>query len=119
MKKLASLLLCLSLGLFTLARATKSADTATTGGKTAHKKPTAQRADAEYLLNRAGKTLAEEDTDEEVTPADDDSTEDASADEDEHMSEDDGSDASVEDPADDDGADADGSGDNAGGDEGD
>ena len=118
MKKLASLLLCFSLGLFTLARATKPVETATAGAKTAHKKQTAQRGDAEYLLNHAGKTLAEEDTDEEVTPADDDSTEEASDDEDEHMSEDDGSDASAEGTADDDRTDADGDGDNGGSDGG-
>jgi hypothetical protein len=103
MKKLVSLLLCLLLGLFAMARATKSAHAPTTGAKTAREKPTIQRADAEVLLNEADKTLAEEDTDEEVT-SDGDS---------EDISDDDSGNAGDEDTSDDDGGDDDG-GDNGG-----
>jgi hypothetical protein len=74
MKKLVSLLLCLSLGFFTVARATKPTHTLVAGAKTVHEKPMVQRADAENLLNDAGKTLAEENTD-DVTSDDGDSLE--------------------------------------------
>jgi hypothetical protein len=108
MKKLVSLLLCLLLGLFAVVRATKPAHGPTVGVKTAHEKPTAQKAGAELLLDEADKMWAEENTDEEVT-----SDEDG-----EDINDDDNGDAGDEDTSDDDGGD-DHSGDNGGGDDGD
>jgi hypothetical protein len=87
-EKIFSLLLCLSLSIFTVARATKPAHTATPDAKT--------------LLNDANK-------DEEMGPGDNDSMEGASDDKGEDMNDDDSSDAAGdEDTADDDGTDNDG-----------
>ncbi len=106
MKRLVSLLLCLSLSIFTVARAMKPSHTLATVAKTADEKPTERNADAKTLLNDASKALAamikaaradnlseaeeevvatEEDTDEELA-SNDDSMEDASDDEGEDMS---------------------------------
>jgi hypothetical protein len=58
MKKLVSLLLCLSLSLFTVARAMKPGQILAVVAKTAQKKPTGQKADAKTLLDHANKALA-------------------------------------------------------------
>ena len=58
MNKLVSLLLCLSLSLFTVARAMKPGQTLAVVAKTAQKKPTGQNADAKTLLDDANKALA-------------------------------------------------------------
>ena len=58
MKKFVSLLLCLSLSLFAVARAMKPNHTLVAVAKTAQKKPTGQKADAKTLLNDASKALA-------------------------------------------------------------
>src|SRR5438477_12879041 len=81
MKKFVSLLLCLSLSLFIVARATKPAHTPAPDTKTAQSKPNGQEADAKTLLNDAN-------TDEEVASADGDSMEVGSNDEGEDMNDD-------------------------------
>ena len=87
-EKIFSLLLCLSLSIFTVARATEPTHTAAPGAKT--------------LLNDASK-------DEEMGPGDNDSMEDASDEKGEDMNDDDSSDAAGdEDTADDDGTGNDG-----------
>ena len=101
MKKFVGLLLCLSLSLFIVARATKPAHTPAPDTKTAQSKPNGQEADAKTLLNDAN-------TNEEVAPGDDDSMEVGSNDEGEDMNDDDGGEA----PGDKD------TGDDGGGDEG-
>jgi hypothetical protein len=58
MKKFLPLLLCLSLSIFTVARATKPPHTPVPDTKTAQKKPTAQKADAKTLLDDANKAVA-------------------------------------------------------------
>lgn len=58
MKKFLPLLLCLSLSIFTVARATKPAHMPAPGAKTAQKKTTKQKADAKTLLDDANKALA-------------------------------------------------------------
>jgi len=58
MKKLVSLLLCLSLSLFTVARAMKPGQILAVVAKPAQKKPTGQKADAKTLLDDANKALA-------------------------------------------------------------
>jgi hypothetical protein len=111
MKKFLPLLVCLSLSLFTVARATKPAHTLAPGTKTVQEESTGQEADAKPLLKDAN-------TDEEAASAGDDSMEGASNDEGEDMNEDDGGDApGDEDTGDDDAGDDDG-GDDGGGDEG-
>src|SRR5882672_4774656 len=58
MKKFVSLLLCLSLSLFAVARAMKPGHILAVVAKPAQKKPTGQKADAKTLLNDANKALA-------------------------------------------------------------
>src|SRR2546423_12524652 len=58
MKKLVPLLLCLSLSIFTVARATKPGHTLAAVAKTARKQSTGQKADAKTLLNDANKAVA-------------------------------------------------------------
>jgi len=58
MKRLVSLLLCLSLKIFTVARAMKPSHTLAAIAKTAQKDPTGQKADAKILLDDANKALA-------------------------------------------------------------
>ncbi len=58
MKKFVSLLLCLSLSLFAVARATKPSHTLAAVAKAAQKKPTGEKAHAKTLLNDASKALA-------------------------------------------------------------
>src|SRR5213083_1229437 len=58
MKKFVSLLLCLSLSLFAVARAMKPNHTPTEVAKTAQKKGTKQKADAKTLVDDANKALA-------------------------------------------------------------
>jgi hypothetical protein len=58
MKRLVSLFLCLSLSLFTVARAMKPGQILAVVAKTAQKKPTGQKADAKTLLDHANKALA-------------------------------------------------------------
>jgi hypothetical protein len=58
MKKFVSLLLCLSLTGFAVARAMTPSHTLAAVAKTAQKKPTGQKADAKTLLNNASKALA-------------------------------------------------------------
>jgi hypothetical protein len=58
MKRFVSLLLCLSLSLFAVARAMKPSHTLAAVAKTAQKKPTGQKADAKTLLDDASKALA-------------------------------------------------------------
>ena len=111
MNKFLPLLLCLSLSIFTVARATKPAHTAVPDMKTAHNEPRGQEADAKTLLNDAN-------TGEEVASDGDDSTEPASSNDGEDVNDDDGGDApGDEDTGDDDAGDDDG-GDDGGGDEG-
>jgi hypothetical protein len=55
MKRLVSLLFCLSLTIFTVARAVKPSDTLAAIAKTAHKDQTGQKADAKTLLDDANK----------------------------------------------------------------
>ena len=107
MKKFVALLLCLSLSIFTVARAMKPGHALAGVAKIDQKKPTGQKAGAKTLLNDANKALAA------MIKADDDSMEDASDDEGEDVSDDDGGGADSGDGGGDDG------GDNRGGDEGD
>ena len=107
MKKFVALLLCLSLSIFTVARAMKPGHALAAVAKTAQKKTTGQKTDAKTLLNDANKALVA------MITADDDSMEDASDDEGEDVSDDDGGGADSGDGGGDDG------GDNRGGDEGD
>jgi hypothetical protein len=58
MKNLVSLLLCLSLSVFAVARAMTPGHTLAAVAKTAQKKPTGQKTDAKTLLDDAGKALA-------------------------------------------------------------
>ena len=58
MKKFVPLFLCLLLSIFTVARATKPAQTSASGTKTAQGKPAAQKTDAKTLFNDANKALA-------------------------------------------------------------
>ena len=115
MRKFLPLLLCLSLSIFTLARATKPAYTAARNIKTAQEESTGQEADAKPLLNDTN-------TEEGVDSDDDDNMDDPSGDEGEDMNDDDGRGASGDEGTgvDDGGADDDGSdaNDDGGGDEG-
>jgi hypothetical protein len=110
MKKFLPLLLCLLLGIFTVARATKPAYTPAPGTKAAQNKPSGQEADAKTLLNA--------NTGEEMASDDDDSMEVASSDEGEDMNDDDGGDAPGDENTGDDDAGDDDGGDDGGGDEG-
>jgi len=111
MKKFLPLLLCLSLSIFTVARATKPAHTPAPNAKNAQNKPTGQEADAKTLLN-------DENTDEGVGSDDDDSMDGGPDNEGEHMNDDDGGDAAgAEDTGGDDGGGGDAT-DDGGGDEG-
>jgi hypothetical protein len=111
MKSFVPLLLCLSLSMFTVARATKVTHTRAPDTKTAQNEPREQEPDAKTLLHN-------ENTDEEVPSDEGDSMEVASSDEGEDMNDDDGGDAAGdEDTGDDDAADAD-VGEDDGGDEG-
>ena|ERR1044071_7258986 len=93
MKRLVSLCLCLSLSIFTLARAMKPSNTLASTAKIAQEKPA---------------VAAEEDTDEGVASNDDDSMDDASDDEGEDVNGDDsGNDEGDADTGDDDGGDDD------------
>jgi hypothetical protein len=58
MKQFVPLLLCLLLGIFTVARATNPAHRPARDTKTAQEEPTAQKADAKTLLDDANKALA-------------------------------------------------------------
>jgi hypothetical protein len=58
MKRLVSLSLCLSLSIFTVARAVKPSHTLAAVAKGAEKKPTGQKADAKTLVDDASKALA-------------------------------------------------------------
>ena len=58
MKNFVSLLLCLSLSVFAVARAITPSHTLAAVTKTAQKKPTGQKADAKTLLDNASKALA-------------------------------------------------------------
>ena len=58
MKKFLPLFLCLLLSIFTVARATKSANTPAPDTKMAQKRPMARKADAKTLLDDANKALA-------------------------------------------------------------
>ena len=58
MKKFLPLLLCLLLSIFTVARATKPANTPAPDTKMAQKRPMARKADAKTLLDDANKALA-------------------------------------------------------------
>ena len=114
MKKFVALLLCLSLSIFTVARAMKPGHALAGVAKIDQKKPTGQKAGAKILLNDANKALAA------MIKADDDSMEDASDDDEgENMSDDDS--GSDDDGGGDDSGDGGGDdgGDNGGGDEGD
>jgi hypothetical protein len=108
MKKLLLLLLCLSLGLFTVARATKSVHTPAAGTllNDAHKALAAEISSEESYAE--GESLdmsdaeqeevaAEADPDEETASADNEGMEDASDDEAEDVSDDDGG---ADDPSD-------------------
>ena len=86
MKKFLPLLLCLSLSIFTVARATKPAHTPAPNTKNAQNNPTGQEADAKTLFN-------DENTDEGVASDDDDSMDGGPDNEGEQMNDDDGGDA--------------------------
>jgi len=58
MKNFVSLLICLSLSVFAVARAMTPSHTLAAVAKTAQKKPTGQKADAKTLLDNASKALA-------------------------------------------------------------
>jgi hypothetical protein len=107
MKKFVILSLCLSFGIFLLARTMKTSHTLASAAKTAQETSTEQKGDARTLLGTEEKEVAaEEDPDQEVASDDDDSMEDASDDEDEDMSNDDsGDDEGDADTGDDDGGD--------------
>ena len=79
MKKFVLLSLCLSLSVFTVARAMKPSHTLGTIAKTADEKP---------IEAEKEEVVAKEDTDEEVPSNDDDSMEDASDDEGDDTSDD-------------------------------
>src|SRR5205823_14309166 len=83
MKKFVALLLCLSLSIFTVARAMKPGHALAGVAKIDQKKPTGQKAGTKTLLNEANKALAA------MIKADDDSMGDASDDDEgENMSDD-------------------------------
>ncbi len=84
MKKFLPLLGCLSLSLFTVARATKPAHALVPGTKTAQEESTGQEAGAKPLLKNTN-------TSEEGGSDDDDSADNASAEQGEDINEDDGS----------------------------
>ena len=86
MKKFLPLLLCLSLSIFTVARATKPAHASAPNTKNAQNNSTGQEADAKTLFN-------DENTDEGVASDDDDSMDGGPDNEGEHMNDDDGGDA--------------------------
>jgi len=112
MRRFLPLVLCLSLSIFTVARATKLAHTATFYTRTTRKPPVEQPADAKALFKHAN-------TEEETGASDNDSIDDASGNEGEDVDGDDDSDAvDDQDTGDDDGGDDDGGGDDNGGDEG-
>jgi hypothetical protein len=96
MKRLVSLLLCLSLTIFTAARAMKPSHMLAAIAKAAQKEPTGQKVYAKTLLDEKSyvghqsfdmseaeeqEVAAEEDADQEVASTADDSMEDASDDE--------------------------------------
>ena len=110
MKTFLSLLLCLVLSIFTVARATKATQAAIPDMKTARNKPSGQEADAKTLLNA--------NTGEEMASDDDDSMEVASSDEGEDMNDDDGGDAPGDENTGDDDAGDDDGGDGSAGDQG-
>ena len=111
MKRFLPLLLCLLLGIFTVARAMKPTHMAVSDMKTAHNEPRGQDAEAKTLLNDAN-------TGEEVPSDGDDSTEPASSDDGEDVNDDGGGNAQGdEDTGDDDAGDDDG-GDGSRGDHG-
>ena len=111
MNKFLPLLVCLSLSIFTVARATKSAHASAPDTRRAQKNPTGQEEDEKTSLNDAN-------TDSDVPSDDDDSMPGASENEGENVNDDDGGNAPGDqetgdnDPGDDDG------GDDGGGDEG-
>ena len=111
MKKFLPLVVCLSLSLFTVARATKPAHTLAPGTKTAQRESTGQEADAKPLLKITN-------TNEEVASDDDDSADDASSDESEDMNDDDGGDAPGDEDTGNDDAGDDDEGNDGGGEEG-
>ena len=108
MKRFLPLLLCLVIGVFTVARATKPTHMAVPSMKTAHNEPSGQEADAKTLLNDAN-------TGEEAPSDGDDSTEPASSDDGEDVNDDGGGNApGDEDTGDDDAGDDDGGDDDQG-----
>jgi hypothetical protein len=119
MKRLVSLGLCLSLSIFTMARAMKPSRTLAVVAKGTPNAATERNADAETLLDDSNKPFAQaeeqegaadEDTGGEVTSDDDDAMEDASDNE--------GVDVSDDDSGDDEGADDNSGDDDSGNDDG-
>ena len=108
MNKFLPLLLCLLLGIFTVARAAKPTHMAVPNTKTAHNEPRGQEAEAKTLVN-------DPNTGEEVPSGGDDTTEPASSDDGEDVNDDGGGnaqgdeDTGDDDAGDDDGGDATGS----------
>jgi len=111
MKKFLPLLLCLLLGISTVARATKPTHTPALDTRSAQKNPTGQEADEKTLLNDAN-------NDEEVPSDGDDNTEPASSDDGENVNDDGGGDAPGDEDVGDDHAGDDDGNDNGSGDEG-
>jgi len=106
MRRFLPLLLCLSLSLFTLARAIKPTHTLASDTRNAPKLPVEQQADSKALFKHPS-------TEQETGPNDNDNKDDASADEGEDANNDDAGDAVAdEDPGDDNGADDDAGDDN-------
>jgi hypothetical protein len=112
MRRFFPLLLCLSLSIFTVARATKLAHSATLDTRTTRKPPVEQKADAKTLFKHAN-------TEDETNPSDNDGIDNPSGNKGEDVDGDDDNDAvDNENPGDDDGADDDGGDDDNGGDQG-
>ena len=109
MRRFLPLLLCLSLSLFTLARAIKRTHTLASDTRSAPKLPVEQQADAKALFKHPN---TEQETGSNDSN-DNDNKDDASADEGEDANNDDAGDAAAdEDPGDDNGADDDAGDDN-------
>ena len=99
MRRFLPLLLCLSLSIFTAARATKQIHALSPDTKSNPKPPMGQHADARTLLK-------DPNTEQETGSSDDGNKDDASSDEGEDVNDDDGSNAGAdEDAGDDNGAD--------------
>jgi hypothetical protein len=97
MRKVVSLICCISLGFFMVARAAKPYHAATAGARPTPEKPGKQRADAQNLADPVSMNVGDENTDEETTPDNGYSVDDASGEGGHEISDDDNDDGGDED----------------------